>query len=402
VHVVLDARTAGPLEVVPPDPAAVAGAHSLKVERRLGDDTASVTEVRPHGFPAGTRVGHAGPSLPAGELEVSVAAEFTGPSAAYWLGWTERGRVPDGFVRRPRTSELAKVRTTIATKNQGGARTLMADMLTPSGAVGATFKADMASSPTSTRYTTTDVAWRAMFIDSGSMMFGGQERFRAGRTYERSFGAPVVGPAMYTDGYPNLTRTGDEVVVALSLFGDRDGNQGYPTTTSARTALYRGGELVGENGNLGYVVFTVPPGPGVLRARTEVTRSTAVSDFSTRISVDWTFRSDTTPGLRRLPMSVVRFTPVLDPIGNAPANRPLSVPLIADQQAGVDNRPLHRFRVEVSYDDGARWTGVPVMGRSALVGNRAAAGTFVSLRVHAVDDRGGELSQTVIRAYRLG
>ncbi|MCS7477064.1 S8 family serine peptidase [Umezawaea endophytica] len=401
-RVVLDARSAGPLEVVSPDPAAVASAHSLVVERRVGGKTTAVTVAHPGGFPAGTRVGHSGPSLPAGELDVFVAAEFTSPAAAYWLGWTEQGRVPDGFVRRPRGSDLARVRTTIGLEPRGQRQTVMDIMVSRSGAFGPAFLADVPAGRTVTRYTTPDTAWLPVFSSGGTFMVGDEERYRAGRTYDRSFGAPVVGPVMYNDGYPSLTRTGDQVLVSLPMFGDREGNQGYSPVTSARTALYRDGRLVGENDSSGYGVFTVPPGPGAFRARAEVTRSTDVSDLSTRVAVDWTFRSGTTSGERRLPMSVVRFTPELDRTGSAPANRPLSVPLVVDQQPGADNPPLRHFRVEVSYDDGASWTGAPVLGRTALVGNRAAAGTFVSLRVRATDDRGGELDQTVIRAYRLG
>ncbi|WP_083751961.1 S8 family peptidase [Saccharothrix sp. ALI-22-I] len=401
-RVILDARTAGPLEVVAPDPAAVPGAHSLVVERRLGEDTASVSVHHPGGFKAGTRIGHAGPSLPAGELDVFVSAQSASPSASYWLGWTEQGRVPDGFVRRPRESDLAKVRTTIALKNLGGFRDLAGYVVAPSGAFGPTFYTDVASTPTSTRYTTPDTGWRTLFFDEGNLMSGNEERYGAGLTYDRSFGAPVIGPMMYSGGYPNLTRTGNEVSLSLTLFGDREGNEGYSRTTSTRTALYRNGKLVSENDNAGHGVFTVPPGPAVFRARTEVTRAQEVSDFSTRIAVDWTFRSDTTTGERRLPMSVVRFAPALDGTGSAPAYRPLTVPLVVDQQRGVDNPPLRHFRVEVSYDDGASWVSLPVLGRAVLVGNRARPGTFASLRVHAADGRGGELSQTVIRAYRLG
>ena len=400
---VLDARAAGPLEVVAPDPAAVPGYHSLVVERRLGEHAVSVGVHHHAGFPAGTRVAHAGPSLPAGELAVFVSAESASPAASYWLGWVAEGRVPDGFVRRPSESDLAEVRTTIALKNSGGPRVLAGHVVAPSGVDGPTFFTDLApATSTSTRYTTPDTGWRALYFDERALMSGRVERYHAGRSHDRTFGAPVIGPVMSTDDHASLTRTGNELTVSLSLLGDREGNEGYSPTTSTRTALYRDGRLVGENGNSGYGVFTVPPGPAVFRARAELTRAPEVSDFSTHVAVDWTFRSDTTTGARRLPMSVVRFTPALDGTGSAPAGRPLTVPMVVDRQSGVDNPPLRHLRVEVSYDDGVSWVGALVLGRTALVGNRAKPGTFVSLRVRGADDRGGELSQTVLRAYRLG
>ncbi|MFD9701788.1 S8 family serine peptidase [Lentzea sp. NPDC059081] len=401
-HVVLDARTAGPLEVAAPDPAAVPGVHRLSVQRKIGGTTTSLGVVSPAGFPAGTRVGHAGPPLPDGDLDVFVSAQFTGPSGPYWLGWTEQGRVPDGFVRKPRARDLAKVRTSIGPAARADHQDVLEIMVSPSGGLGPGFLADVSSSRAVTRYTTADTTWRTVFFAGEVFMLGKFERYGAGRTHERTFAAPVIGPVMYNDGEPSLTRTGNEVVVSLPLFGDREGNQGYSGVTSARTDLHRDGKIVGHSDAAGYGVFTVPPGPGAFRAHAEATRSAGISEFGTRVAVDWTFRSDTTSGQRRLPMSVVRFTPALDGTGSAPANRPLAVPLVTDRQPGADTPPLHHFRVEASYDDGASWTGVPVLGRTALVGNRAGAGTFVSLRVRASDGRGGELDQTVIRAYRLG
>ncbi|MFC6087667.1 hypothetical protein [Saccharothrix lopnurensis] len=133
-------------------------------------------------------------------------------------------------------------------------------------------------------------------------------------------------------------------------------------------------------------------------------RAPGISEFATRVGLSWTFRSGTVPGngYRALPLSVVRFTPRLDASGAAPAGGVLRVPLVVDRQEGPDRVDPRRFRVEVSFDDGGRWTPVPVAGSTALVRNGAAKGAYASLRVGATDGRGHELRQTVIRAYRLG
>lgn len=55
--------------------------------------------------------------------------------------------------------------------------------------------------------------------------------------------------------------------------------------------------------------------------------------------------------------------------------------------------------MEVSYDDGAHWTEVPVAGGKALL-NHPASG-HVSLRAKVTDTAGNTVDQTIIRAYRL-
>jgi hypothetical protein len=191
------------------------------------------------------------------------------------------------------------------------------------------------------------------------------------------------------------------ITAQLPLFGDSAGHYGTSTTASAQTALTRDGVLVSENEIPGWGEFRVAPGPAAYTLDMTADRAPGVSDFSTRVALNWTFRSDTTAGDTRLPLSVVRFAPVLSPTGTAPAGRILAVPLVVDQQPGAANRPLRRFTVEASFDDGSSWKTVPVMGRTALVPNPQRPGTFASLRVRATDDHGGELRQTVVRAYRL-
>jgi hypothetical protein len=60
--------------------------------------------------------------------------------------------------------------------------------------------------------------------------------------------------------------------------------------------------------------------------------------------------------------------------------------------------------VEVSFDDGVTWRGVPVVrfGQHAFaaVTHPAQAG-FVSLRARSADTDGNSVEQTVIRAYRI-
>ena len=78
--------------------------------------------------------------------------------------------------------------------------------------------------------------------------------------------------------------------------------------------------------------------------------------------------------------------------------------LAATHQQGSIAPAVRQMSVEVSYDDGATWEEASVEGsRGDFVASyrHAAAGDYVSLRIHARDTAGGRLDQTLIRAYRL-
>src|SRR6185503_13028189 len=125
------------------------------------------------------------------------------------------------------------------------------------------------------------------------------------------------------------------------------------------------------------------------------------SDVSTRVSAAWTFRSKGDGGTteKKLPLSVLRFQPALDDANAAPAGRLLRVPLVVQQNPGADNGKIRRIAVDVSFDDGATWRRVPVVGDSALVLNGKAG--FASLRAKATDSKGNTTETTVIRAYKI-
>ncbi|MFT7839868.1 S8 family serine peptidase [Saccharothrix sp. BKS2] len=416
--VTLDARGAKPLRVTAPDPAAEPLLGSVQLSRRLGGrpgDLTGIAGIYPGGFPAGTTIGHVGPELSEDEVSTVIGAEFAAPPVGstpvhHRFAWEVLGHVPTGFERAPAARDLARVRTSFGPALPGKVHLHGLAMDDSSGIGGISWLTGAPPSGTAVDYVTTDGnPWRRAFFQDGEALsetglFSGAERYRAGRTYDRSSNHPVFGPALPPARYPYLSRAGDLVDIGLPLFGDGQGNRGFSLTSSARTALYRDGELVGESDNPTFATFPVPPGPADYRLEVGADRAPGISEFATRVGLSWTFRSGTVPGngYRALPLSVVRFTPRLDASGAAPAGGVLRVPLVVDRQEGPDRVDLRRFRVEVSFDDGGRWSPVPVAGSTALVRNGAAKGAYASLRVAATDGRGRELRQTVIRAYRLG
>jgi len=169
--------------------------------------------------------------------------------------------------------------------------------------------------------------------------------------------------------------------------------------TTARTTVFRDGVEVGESAEAGTGQFEVPATAGSYRVEVEATRS-EVSDVSTKVGAAWTFRSaHEGDEERRLPLSVLRFQPELDAANAAPAGRLLRVPLVVEQNPGADNGKIRRIAVEASFDDGATWREVPVVGDSTFVRNGKAG--FASLRAKATDSQGNTSETTVIRAYKI-
>ncbi|MEU4746680.1 peptidase S8, partial [Actinosynnema sp. NPDC023658] len=253
-----------------------------------------------------------------------------------------------------------------------------------------------------------NVTWRWQLVQGtpeavDTVLFSSDRTYRPGRKYTEALGFPVIGPVPSPWERPSLFRVGDLVVADLWLFGDGAGNRGDSLTGTSRTTLLRNGEKVGETSLPGIGAFPVPPGQADYRLETESSRSSEVSEFTTRVLTAWTFRSDTAPGeeLRALPLTVVRFTPKLDASGATDAGRFFAVPLEVTQQESGDSGRLQRLRVEVSFDDGGTWSEAPVIGRTAMVRNAAKAGAYASLRVNGSDSKGNTFEETLTRAYKL-
>jgi subtilisin family serine protease len=227
-------------------------------------------------------------------------------------------------------------------------------------------------------------------------------RYTAGRTYPQAWIRGVFGPVLPDLDDPTergVTRTGDTIAVDLPLYGDgagRSGNSGDSGTTS----LFRDGVLVGDEKVGGSGTFVVPPGEAGYRLLVHSRRGAPYA-LSTAVDAEWTFRSGHVDAAARLPLWTVRFAPEVDPTNAVPAGRPAAVPVTAVPAPGAKVGRLADLRVEVSVDDGATWSPVPVANGVALVPHPAGGG-FVSLRATARDTAGNGVRLTVVHAYRYG
>ncbi|NUU26437.1 MAG: S8 family serine peptidase, partial [Streptomycetaceae bacterium] len=414
-EVVFDARASAPVKITSPERNATPGLGYIVFGRHHEDAMAVMGMVYPEGFPADMALGNSGPELPAAQYGVLIGAEFAGAPVdgkpvTYRLAWEERGKAPTGFVRGARKDELTEVRSSFGPRLPGRIGEHSGNATTADGiyGVGGAVAVEPLGGAVD-HVLAANVTWRWQLLQGTpetleAVFIGWDRAYRPGRKYAEALGFPVIGttPPQNADA-PSVFRVGDVVVADLWLFGDGAGNRGDSLTGTSRTTLYRDGEQVGETPLPGIGAFPVPAGPADYRLEAESSRSSEVSEFTTRVHAAWTFRSDTAPAeqVRPMPLTVVRFTPKLDDNGAALAGRPLAVPLVITQQEGGDNGRVRGLRVEASFDDGGTWSEVPVVGRTAMVRNTAAAGAYASLRVKGSDSKGNTFEQTLIRAYKL-
>ncbi|MBB5808719.1 subtilisin family serine protease [Saccharothrix ecbatanensis] len=410
--ITFDARTAKPVRITAPDPDPTPGLSELSLTRAYHDTRYGLGMLFFEGFPDNLTLGGVGPALPDDQAHFMMSTQMTGRPVGttvvrYRFAWLEHGQVPTGFVRTPSRRDLAEVRTTFGPTPAGhevrhGGLPIAPDGSSPMGTL-----YPVPAGGDAVDYLTGDgFRWHWLMSQSDPAAgpvadFSIEGRtYRDGRTHEERFNFPVFGPGLPPSRYDYLARLGDDITVHVPLVNDAANNSGWTSIDSARTTLYRDGQKVGEIAYPGGE-FTVPPGPAGFRAEVDLVRAPGVSDFSTRVTGAWTFRSDTVAGgqSRKLPLSVVRFAPKLDGNGGTPAGRVLRIPLTVEQQQGADNGQVRRVKVDVSFDDGKTWSEVPVVGGTALVRNDRAG--FASLRAKGSDSKGNTFEHSVIRAYRI-
>lgn len=197
------------------------------------------------------------------------------------------------------------------------------------------------------------------------------------------------------------------------VFGSPDGSP------VAHFRVYRNGTLLlRELDSLGDA-FPVPTGPATYRVVTHLTRVWTDSLLSTFTSTDVTFRS----GLAiPMPQSWNCFTasacsvlPVLRALVDLHSTPNGSVPvgttrfdLSAGHIAGAADPAISSVRVAVRRSGTSAWTSLPVATlrpgryRATFTALASLIGQAMDLRVGVTDVKGGVLTQTTYRAFRVG
>ncbi|MEV0805107.1 S8 family serine peptidase [Micromonospora sp. NPDC050200] len=426
-RLVLDARAGRPIMATVPEPTASFThadiGYRVNAPYPIWDTTLGWTNIR-RGFD-NLFTAQIGPpatgdtfqsDISAGWARAGADGNFMDTPYAYHLGWITPGALPTGLIRHIRPADLATVRSTYhgPAGRHGAAGSI---------AMGGTgFVVDpelrLPGQRVDYHHGSDNVRWYRTFvqIDTSNVteIALGQRAvdYQPAGTYRETWNSAVLAPAFGdrpADSEQGVRRTPEgQVVVDDGLLVDPTPGRASLSKMrqdSGRTALYRDGELVAESTRYGWLRADVPPEEATYRLEAAVDRA-SYADVSTKVSAAWTFRSRHEPASLpvALPLLAVRFAPALYGGRTAPAGKPYSIPIRVEHQPGSTAGTVTGLTVQVSYDDGATWRAAPVIGSGgnwiAAVTHPADAG-HVSLRTTATDSWGGQLEQTVIRAYLL-
>jgi subtilisin family serine protease len=413
----VDARRTGPVRMSVPEKSAVPALVDVTAHFN-GADAGYGSGYWLDGFD-GLRTGQLGGNSTPDRFVSTIASQWVHGEAEvspyhYALNESFGGTMPNGFVRDYRRGDLAAL-----SQRFHGDPGVAANRVIFPRAAGAVFASGVGLPTTlpGSRVEYVNAAaglrWSSMldtgerqddgWLESRTILWSDEVAYRAGRTYRDEWNAAPFGPALHQPGQ-GVTRYGDSLVVDVPVHSDANGHPGSSLADSARTRLYRDGELVGESPYAGYGAFVVPPEPAEYRV--EVVADRDFTDLSTRVTGSWTFRSGHVTGDEPVgqPVLAVRFTPELDGASAAPAGQVFPIPVTVQRQPGTPPATVTALTVDVSYDGGESWQPAELRkqgpGWVAMVRHPAGTG-WVSLRANAADSGGSTVNQQVIQAYGL-
>ncbi|WP_437087981.1 S8 family serine peptidase [Streptomyces sp. enrichment culture] len=241
---------------------------------------------------------------------------------------------------------------------------------------------------------------------------GGLVSYEGGSRPTLNWFKPVWHPYLGTGLGWGQQRAGDRMRFNAPGWGDSGPDHtgfgdvyGTDSGLSQTTAVYQDGELVDRmNGSTAYVQ-DAPADEHTYRLVTDTALDAERWGTGAMGHAEWTFRSSATPEDRYtyLPLINLSFDVGTDLAGTVRAGHRLGIGLGAEYVAGApDTGTLGGGKLDVSYDDGTTWTSVRLTGGKGATWhgtlNVPRDAASVSLRASARDDRGGSVTQELVRA----
>jgi hypothetical protein len=170
---------------------------------------------------------------------------------------------------------------------------------------------------------------------------------------------------------------------------------------SGEMTLSNNGTLITTSDDMGIGIESAALQPGRLTVTADFERSVDWSLLGTRSTAAWDFAYDPTAN-PVLPVSVVEFgIPGLEN-GYVEAGTTQEFALEFTQQPGGDDQACAAMTFEISFDDGATWTPVPIdrNGDTATASLELPAdAAFGSVRFTATDEAGNTVTHETIRSF---
>ncbi|MFJ7496857.1 S8 family serine peptidase [Streptomyces sp. NPDC097727] len=243
---------------------------------------------------------------------------------------------------------------------------------------------------------------------------GDRDRYQAGRTYTAEWFAPVQHPRF---GYGYVSTVTDYPGVQINVPMWSDSGRGHSGAMpnaeydAGTIALYDGDTLVRQQ--VGRAIrANLPRETKPYRVVAQATRDKDVWRTSTKVRTEYGFthHPNAADDYNRYDLKLLNlsFDVPTDLRGDAEAGRALTIGLGAETQHWFAGEQFkgESATLSVSYDDGATWRDVPVVGTAkgrwtAKLTMPDTPGAFVSLRASAKGPDGLSVGQEIIRAFGL-
>lgn len=236
--------------------------------------------------------------------------------------------------------------------------------------------------------------------------------YRGGKRGELNWFKPVWHPWLGTGLGWGQHRTGNNLEFNVPGWGDSGpdhtgfGDVWNDDSMTQFTEVHADGKLVDRRQSSGAYAWDANPEPTTYKVVTDTTLDPERWRLATKGHSEWTFRSQETASDRKtfLPLLNLGFDVDTDLAGDARGGRSMRVGIFSEYVKGApDTGTIGGGKLEVSYDDGKSWTGVKLDrdgAKAAWSGKLKVPGSaeFISLRASAEDDRGGSVTQEIVRA----
>ncbi|MFF1376837.1 S8 family serine peptidase [Streptomyces sp. NPDC058308] len=228
---------------------------------------------------------------------------------------------------------------------------------------------------------------------------------------------PVLHPWLGTGLGWGQTRTGNDLEFNVPGWGDSGpdhtgfGDVWNEDSMTQVSEVFVDGVSADRRKSSGVYVWDADPAEHTYKIVTDTTLSPQRWVLATKGHAEWTFRSKETAADRKtfLPLLNLGFDVDTSLAGEVGGGRSVSVGIFAEYVEGApDAGVIGGGELSVSYDEGESWKAVPLERDSLERGGEKAVwdgrlkvpggAESVSLRASARDDRGGVVTQEVIRA----
>ncbi|GGU76705.1 peptidase [Streptomyces filipinensis] len=354
----------------------------------------------------------------AARLRTAGRVDMTGTADSpyvYDLSEGHRGAIPDrSLVYTPGRCGLAAVRVTFhaARPADGGE---FRYSLTDTFSVGLGFLERVRLPAVRTDYVSTGPGQRwheSVSVGDGTLEErGGLVRYEGGTRPALHWFRPVWHPWLGTGLGWGQQRAGRQIQLNTPGWGDSGpDHSGFgdvwreDSGMSQTTAVYLDGTLVDTRTGSAAYVRDAPADEHAYKVVTDTVLDAGRWTPASTGHSEWTFRSAATAEdhWTYLPLINLAFDVDTDLAGTVRGGRRVPVGFGASYVAGAAGTgTLGEGRLAVSYDGGATWRAVPLKGagaswRGTLTVPRGASS--VSLRATAHDDKGGSVTQEIVRA----